>query len=364
MANPTTPTKEVNAGVHANIGMDFQKNCTIFLFLEKYEILKNQKYFIALEHLDDIVFGYLQTPNDLSKTETYQAKKSSSKWTLGGILEIIKKITETSQSIIDDPHPKTSSFIQESFFITNNTIDLKCKSDGKNFSCLINESTEILKFSDIDGKIKEKIISGSDIINFNAENISHLETLHFRFIDLGRTPKSQLEQLNGKFVSVFGDKIIDHKAALHTLYYALVKIERALNQKNIAKLADIRKRIESTQIETLINILTNKKKAFDFWREKKGEICTELNISLFDQKFFELHYENSFDKFKDMKASEHQKIFKFVNVNKNLFNFHTNDKDCIAAFLSKFDAEQSSTFTKLQLKATIAAAYIEVKNIL
>jgi len=355
---------EVNAGVHTNIGMDFQKNCTIYLFLEKYNSLKNQRYFIILEHLEDIVFGYLDNPTEISKIETYQAKKSSSKWTNSGLLEIIKKITETSESVLNDPHPKASHFNQENFFATNNTIELKCKVSNQNYNCLVNESTESYRYSDLDQNIKDKIQKGSNEINFTPENILNLENLNFRFIDLGRTPKAQLEQLNGKFVSVFGNNINDHKAALHTFYYALVKIEREFNQGNVAKLSDNKKRIESTEIDTLINVLTNKKKAFDFWRDKKDELCEELNINLFDVTMFELHYENSFDKFKDIKESEHQKIFDFVEKNQQIFKNHYTDRACIASFLSSFNREKSSTFSDLQLKSTIAAAYIEVKNTL
>ncbi|TVR79680.1 MAG: hypothetical protein EA412_06115, partial [Chitinophagaceae bacterium] len=125
---------EVNAGVHTNIGMDFQKNCTIYLFLEKYNQLQNQKYFIILEHLEDVIFGYLDNQAELSKIETYQAKKSSSKWINSGLLEIIKKIAETSQSVLNDPHPKAEDFSQDNFFATNNTIELKCKVNKQQYS--------------------------------------------------------------------------------------------------------------------------------------------------------------------------------------------------------------------------------------
>lgn len=355
---------EVNAGVHTNIGMDFQKNCTIYLFLEKYNELQNKNYFIILEHLEDVIFGYLNNQTVLSKVETYQAKKSTSKWTNSGLLEIIKKITETSQSVLNDPHPKTSDFSQDNFFATNNTIELKCKVNKQQYSCLVNEATEHYKYSDLDQNIKNKIEKGSKDVNFTPENISNFDTLNFRFIDLGRTPKAQLEQLNGKFVSVFGNDIADHKAALHTLYFALVEIEREFNQGNIAKLSDNKKRINSNQIDSIINILTNKKKAFDFWREKKDELCQELNINLFDETMFELHYENSFDKFKDINESEHNKIFDFVVNNKSIFKSHVTDRACIASYHSKFNREKSTTLSELQLKAVIAAAYIEVKNTL
>ncbi len=355
---------EVNAGVHTIVGMDFQKNATIYLFLEKYNSLKNQRYFIILEHLEDIVFAYMDNQSELSKVETYQAKKSTSKWTNSDVLEIIKKITETSQSVLNDPHPKKIDFAQENFFITNNTIELNCKVGKKNITCRVNESNEVFKYSDLDQHIKIKLQGGSNDVKFTLENISNLETLHFKFIDLARTPKAQLEQLNGKFVTVFGESIIDHKAALHTFYFALVEIEREFNQGNVARLSDNKKRIDSTEIETLINLLTNKKKAFDFWREKKDELCEKLSINMLEVTMFELHYENSFDKFKDIKESEHQKIFDYVTKNKQIFTTNFSERDCIASFYSSFNNEKSTTLSELQLKATIAAAYIEVKNTL
>lgn len=355
---------EINAGVHANIGMDFQKNCTIYLFLEKYNELKNQRYFIVLEHLEDIVFGFLENDTELSKIETYQAKKSSKKWTNGTILEIIKKIAETSQSILDDSHPKTSSFHQENYFATNHTIELKSKVDKQDYVCTVNEAMEIYEYKNLDQNIKDKLLKGNNKVTFDNENKTNFETLKFRFIDLGRSYKSQLDQLNGMFISVFGDSLTDHKAALHTFYYALKTIESRLNQGNVAKLSDNKKRIESCEIENILNILTTKKLAYDFWREKGDEIRQELNINLFDASTFELHYHNSFDKFKDINESEHQKIFDFVKSNKQIFKKHSSDKDCMSDFIDSFNNQKSTTLSNLQLKATIVAAYIEIKNTL
>ena len=355
---------EINAGVHANIGMDFQKNCTIYLFLEKYSVLKGQRYFIVLEHLEDIVFGFLENDTELSKIETYQAKKSSKKWTSGNILEIIKKIAETSQSILNDPHPKASSFNQENYFATNNTIELKSTVEKQDFICTVNESTQVYNYKDLDQNIKDKLLKGNKKVTFDKENEINFETLKFRFIDLNRTSQSQLDLLNGMFVSVFGDSIADHKAALYSFYYALKTIESRLNQGNVAKLSDNKKRIESYEIENILNILTTKKLAFDFWRDKGDEIRQELNINILDATTFELHYHNSFDKFKDINESEHQKIFHFVEKNKQIFKNHSTDKGCMTDFINTFNKEKSSTLSSLQLKATIVAAYIEIKNTL
>ena len=354
----------VNSGVQANIGMEFQKHSTVYLFLEKYEEFKNNRYFIILEHDEDIIFGFLDDKEKLTKIETYQVKKSTNKWTLKGLLEIIKKITATSQLIIDDSHKKTNSFYQKNYFATNNTIDLKCKiPNSKNFvTKTINESNNTISFKGLDPSIKAKICSGNTDIKFNGDNISNLETLYFKYIDLSRTPKSQLEQLSGKFQSVFGESIIDYKAALDTFLRSLRQVESTLNQGNIAKLTDHSKRIESFEINKILNILTTKKLAYDFWRNKGEEIREELNVSIFDSRTFELHYHNSFDKFKDLNEGEHRKIYNFILENKTVFENHSSDKKCIPSFVDEFNRKKTTTLRDLQLKAAISAAYFEVKN--
>ncbi|QEC51972.1 hypothetical protein EDD80_11830 [Anseongella ginsenosidimutans] len=354
--------QEVNAGVHANIGMDFQKNCAIYLFLESYNDLKDQRYFIIIEHLEDIIFGFLNNEAELSRIQTYQAKKSSSKWATNALLKIIHKITETGQSILDDPHPKAGDFFQDNHFATNNSIEFKCRVNSQSFTCTVNESSVTQRYVDLDQNIKDKLLRGNREVTFTQQSIANLDTIVFKFIDLGRTPKAQREQLEGMFRTVFGNRIEDHKAAYETLYYALAEIERKFNQGGVAKLADNRKRIESTTIEPIIGILTKKKLAFNFWREKGQGIREELNVSLYDSPAFDLHYQNSFDKFKDINESEHKKIFAFVAENKDLLREHTTDRACIIGFLRKFNDEKSSTLSDLQLKAAIAAAFVEVKN--
>ena len=82
-----------NSGVQANVGFDFQRNTCIYIFLEEYNTLKTQEYFIMLEHYDDIVFGFLNQNGELSEVTTYQAKKSSNVWTTNKVYEIIQKIS-------------------------------------------------------------------------------------------------------------------------------------------------------------------------------------------------------------------------------------------------------------------------------
>ena len=161
------------------------------------------------------------------------------------------------------------------------------------------------------------------------------------------------------FQTVFGDKVIDHKAALETLFTIFHSVESTLNQGNIAKLSDKTKRIESTRINIVINIITTKKKAFDLWRKKTDEISSKMQIPILDQQNFKLHFENSFDKFKDLKEIEHQKIYQFVKSKKSEFNTYFKDEDCLGFLLSSFKSSNNTQLSDIQLKSAIYAVYIE-----
>ena len=189
-----------------------------------------------------------------------------------------------------------------------------------------------------------------------------METLSLKFVDLARTPKNQIEQLYGKSRVVFGNLIEDHKAGIDTLLYYLKSIESKFNQGGIALLSDKTKRIESSEIQKVFDILTKKKLAYEFWREKEKEICKALSISLFDRTQFKLHYLNSFDNFKDLKESEHKKIYEFIESNKSIFQNHTQEEDCILEFFEEFNRKKTTTFRDLQLKAVISAGFVEINN--
>lgn len=355
---------DINAGVHANIGMDFQKNCTIYLFLEKYEELQHQKYFIALEHHEDVILGYLDNHDVIEKIETYQAKKSSIKWTISSVIEILKKITEMSQALLDDPSPKSKCFSQKNYFATNNTIELKCTFQDQDYSCIINEVTNDHSYPNLNSKIKDRILQGNKKIKLTAQNKTNLATLRFRYIDLSRTAKSQFEQLCGKFRTTFPKSIADHQAALQAFFWSLKEIESVFNQGNLAFLSDRSKRLESDKIEEILSVLTLKSLAYEFWRNKNGEICKKLKIAVSEQIIFQLHYENSFDNFKDKTESEHKKIYDFIKYKTNILDNYYSDEDCILAFYNAFVEENSTTLHNLQLKAVIAAAYFEIRNTL
>lgn len=348
-----------NSGVQANVGFDFQRNTCIYVFLDKYVSIKNQEYFIMLEHYDDIVFGFLNSNGELSQVTTYQAKKSSKIWLTNQVFEIIQKISNSGIEILKDSLKKSSDYNQSQHFITNNTIvlDYQCSIEKKTKKIYVNETNESINYTSLNSDCQKSLKKGNSEIKFDIEQIDHFKNLNFTYIDFGRNTKSQLELLRGKFETVFGKSIIDHTAARDTLIFHLKEIESTYNQGDIPKLSDKHKRLESSKIDAILKTLTTKNLALDFCRKKSEKICEELSINVFDAMSFELDFENSLDEFKDLKQGEHQKIIQFIENKKGIFTNFTNDVLCIKELHSLFLKEQNSTLNSLQLKASMAAGY-------
>lgn len=348
-----------NSGVQANVGFDFQRNTCIYVFLDNYISWKNEEYFIMLEHYDDIVFGFLNSNGELSQVTTYQAKKSSTVWTTNQVYEIIQKISNSGIEMLKDSINKSSDYKQSHHFISNNTIalDYQCSTDNKTKKVYVNETNEAIAYTSLNVDCQNALKKGNKDIKFDIQQIDHFKNLNFTYVDLGRKTKSQLELLRGKFETVFGKSIIDHTAARDTLIFHLKEIESTYNQGDIPKFSDKHKRLESSKIDEIFNILTTKNLALDFCRKKAEKICEELSINVFDAMSFELDFENSLDEFKDLKQGEHQKILRFIESKKSIFSNFTNDVLCIKELYSLFKNEQNSTLNSVQLKASIAAGY-------
>ena len=356
--------KAVNAGVHTNIGMDFQKHSALYLLLENYDKIKGTRYFIILEHYDDIVFGYLDDDENVHKIETFQAKKSSKEWKLKQLFEILKKIVENGISLRADDIRKTDGYSQHQYFVSNQAMALQFKEKTTLHGKLVNETDCEIKFSTLEPKVQEYIKSVlRSELTCSSDKIIELENLSFKYIDLSKKSSSQREQLIGMFHTVFGDQVLDHAAAVDTLLHCFKKVESTFNQGNVARLSDQSKRVESTSIDLAINVITTKVKAYDLWRSKVEEICSTLQISVFDRDRFRLHFENSLDKFKDLKEMEHQKVYRFVSGMKYELSSYYKDEDCLGFLLSSFKSSNSTQLTDLQMKAAIFAAYIEIKEL-
>lgn len=348
-----------NSGVQANVGFDFQRNTCIYVFLDNYTSLKNQEYFIMLEHYDDIVFGFLNTKGELSQVTTYQAKKSSTVWTTNQVYEIIQKISNSGIEMLKDNIKKSIDYNQKQHFISNNTIalDYQCSIEKKTKKVYVNETNESIAYTSLNIDCQNSLKKGNSDIKFDDEQVEHFKNLNFTYIDLGRNTKSQLDLLRGKFETVFGKSIIDHTAARDTLIFHLKETESTYNQGDIPKFSDLHKRLESAKIDEILKILTTKNLALDFCRKKAEKICEELSINVLDAMSFELYFENSLDEFKDLKQGEHQKIIRFIEGKKSIFSNFTNDVLCIKELYKLFLLEQNSTLNTTQIKASMSAGY-------
>ena len=361
-------SKSVNAGIHAINGFDFQKYCAIYILLDNFEEIKSKKYFIILEHHDDLIFGYSTSEGKLELINAYQAKKSTNFWTINMIYGILKKLILNGNSLRVDEIEKESHYSHNLHFVTNNSISLKVikskKTERLRITRLINEEENVIEYTGLEQEIKNDIEENVKNLLSSDETpfLQELKHVSFRYIDFAKTSKSQRQQLIGMFNEIFGNTVYDHKAAVETLFMLFSGREGTYNQGRKARLDDSSKRIESSVVNETINIITNKTRAYELWRKKDEGISGKLKLSLEDQKDFKIHFESSFDQFKDLTQVEHQKIRSFVSENKDELKNHIKDEDCIETIYNKFKLKHNSQLSELQIKAAIFAAYIELKG--
>ncbi|MGN4556928.1 dsDNA nuclease domain-containing protein [Bacillus cereus group sp. MYBK5-2] len=358
--------RSANAGVHGSSGFEFQKHCALYILFDKYEDIKNRKYFICLEHHDDFLFCYQTNEEVILSIDAYQAKKSSGEWKQGkDMYEILKKMTEVGISLKNDSMQKLESYMHNLEFVTNNSINLNNnkRAKGKRKSITINEANNRLKLIDLNEEIASVIKSEIEkLLGQNLEGLEELNNLSMAYLDLPKQHKQQKDSLVGYFSRIFGDTVSDHRAAVDALLLLFRDVENTLNNGNIVKLMDESKRVSSERINMAINVITTKNMAFELWREEKKDACKKLRIVISEQKEFESYFINSIDRFKDKKQVEHQKIFDFVNNNKNLLDNYIDEVDCIQDLYENFIKTENSKLTELKVKAAIFAAYIEVKE--
>lgn len=346
-----------NSGVDGASGYEFQKHCALYIFLEQYEEIKDKKYFICLEHYEDFLFCYLTENELIDKIETYQAKKSSKKWTMNNsdFKDIVKKILQVGIDLRNDQILKTTNYFHNLHFLSNCEISLTKTIRKKKIEDTINERIKIVKYNNLKDEIKNELLTLTD-----SSTQNEIKHLFFKFIDIGKTYKNQELLLIGMFNDIFGEKVKNHKASVLTLLSLFRDVENTLNQKNIISLMDKSKRVDSEQINRALNIITTKQKAFEDWKEKKNIYAPLLKISTMERNNFELHFENAFDYLKDLKQTEHQKIFNFVR-KIDLTNCYT-DEDSLKLIIDDFNLTNSTQFDDLTVKATILASYIQIRE--
>ncbi|WP_108061455.1 hypothetical protein [Poseidonibacter lekithochrous] len=341
-----------NAGVDGSGGYEFQKHCALYIFLEKYENIKDSKYFICLEHHEDFLFCYLDESELLKNIDTYQAKKSTKNWALNDdFKDIIKKILQVGIDLKNDPTPKTNNYIHNLHFLTNQKITLK---DKKIINTISDRDTK-KKYSNLYQEVKQKLLTYTD-----NNTVKEINNLVFSYIDLVNSPNSNFERLIGKFNILFGNTILDHKASVETLLSLFRNVENTLNKGNIVKLMDKSKRVESAKINQTLTVLTTKQKAFNEWRELKDKYAELLKIPIREHSSFELEFKNAFDYFKDLEQVEHQKIKNFVK-DIDLSECFTQESG-LKKVIEEFEYKHNTQFNNISIKAILLASYIQTRE--
>lgn len=366
--------QSVNAGVRAQQGFALQRNMALFIILDNYNSkFDGTQYFLSLEHLEDILFCYLDDHGKAVKVETYQSKKKSGgSWKIGvELAEIIVKILKVGKSLISDSHPKCCSYSHDLYFSSNTTMQLEKKvtlkvgkkSESKTYAKAVNEEDSEVIYDELDPFIQTAITTKlENHESYNNENLcDELGNLKFLYIDFNKTNKEQENQLRSKLSDIFDRKISDSKAALESIFRLFKDVELSYNQKSIARLSDKSKQVQSQDINKAIEVITTKSKAFQFWRDHKRDVVKKLEIKPFEREIFEMKFTIAFDLFKSKDEAEHQKILGFVKSNYLQCSGYTED-DCIEELISKFHDESTSNLDVQTLKATMYAAYFESIN--
>ncbi|AJY50060.1 dsDNA nuclease domain-containing protein [Halomonas sp. KO116] len=353
---------DTNSGVEALTGFSFQRNSAIFLVLENYDLLVGSEFFICIEHHDDVIFAEFNNSNEISKIKAYQAKKSSSEWMLGKKLaEILAKMTKVGSDLADDEMSKNTGYSQDLIFLTNKSIRLNCGSRKKEqkFSEIVKENNVFVCYTNLHGNIQNNILTKLDGFSFEVQQ---LENVYFKYIDVANTDKSQRNQLSGMLSDLFQDKISDPNAALNLLLKLFREVETVYNQGNKSKLLDISKRVYSKDIFKAIDVICSKAKAFKLWRENAKELSEFLQIPISRSSNYTEYLNDCFDYFKDLKQVEFQKIYHFVDDNRDVDESSYSHADCIKKISERFTRDHQTQLNKVLVSFAIVAAYVETRN--
>ncbi len=355
--------KAVNAGVDNSTGIEFQKHCALLFIIEDFEKLKNEDYFLSIEHHDDVLFCYRDGNNDIRFIDTYQAKKSSVEWGVKDqLLNAIKNITIVGDRLSNENFPKAQSYSHKLCFITNSSIKLhNGKSGSDRITEIISERNKEVHFESLHNEIQNNIISKIGINDFSTKN--ELSNMYLSYVDLPKTSEQQLAVIIGRCETLLGDKISDSKAAVNTLLKLFRKVETTFNQGNIASILDKSKRVESNDINEAFNIITTQKRAYEFWRKKADVIIDDLDLFVSEQRLFVSYFKDSFDLFKDLDQGEYHRIYKFVESNMSVNSEFRKETDCIKALCERFLTSKDSQLSETEIKAAIYAAYVELGDI-
>lgn len=356
-----------NSGVEAGLGFSFQKCSAMCLLLDNFPQIGNRKYFIAFEHHDDFLYVFLNDEDHIEEILAYQAKKKavSSPWgTDDKLAEIICKLTVTGHNVLlDNSITRSANYKHSLNFVTNAAINLhNGKKGNKKQSIKIDSSQDKIKFSILNDEIKNEI-ERKVIAHKEQHELTQINNIEFSYINLLNKHSENKNLLIGKMTVIFGDSIVDYKAALETLMTIFNDSELEYNTGSFPRLNNTAKWVAKHQIENTLDILTNEKKAYDFWRNHAADLCKQLKIPLKHKRNFKEHLNNCFDCFKSLENTEFKKILYFVRDNQNIDEYCYSEVDGIKALLDEMNNSISVKMEPYIIPFAVIAAYVETRDI-
>ncbi|BBG31178.1 hypothetical protein [Zymobacter palmae] len=365
--------KGANSGVNGGAGYSFQKVCIIKLMFDNFEMFScsDNDYFIYVEHHDDFLFVYLDKNNRLYKLESYQAKKSSKKWTISNdFITIVNDIISVGINIDEDNSlEKSKEYGHKLYFITNEDVELSVtvdvtvdkKKKKKKHVKTVNCANHTCSYIELDDLIKNRIEKELSLLN-NADS-NQIRNVHFKRIDLPKQYKEWKDNLVGACYRLLGKKVEDHNAVIDTLMSLLSDVELKYNNRGEILLSDETKRLSKKDIDHAFNIFEIRKKSFAFWRENAMQLSKQLKISVTSQHRSIAYINIFFDLFKDNRQVEYRKIYKFVRENRHVDDNHYSVIDCIKELYESFISKETCSLPNDKVAFSIIAAYVETRKL-
>lgn len=366
----STKKKAANAGIDALLGFEFQRNCALYLLLSDYSHIKGREFFLCIEHHDDFLFCYRSAcRSHIEEVHSYQAKKlSGSVWTIDKrFTEVIAKMLDVGNDLINDPAPKCQSYIHELTFVSNTDIKLSYKptsqekKDGKKeITYLLNEQNCKSSYSAIPEDIRDKINKKVDDF-CKVEKINYykpeLDNLSIQWVGLPRRKNDQKDILVGLMCRKF-PHVSDPTAAIDLLLSLFREVEAVYNQGKVINLLDSTKRVEGEEIKKAIGVIETEQKTFKLWRGYSVELSRKFRISIGIQNNHENYIRNTFELLKDMSNNEYQIIKKFVRENDYSMN-HYNHGDMFDAYVSDIKNKNSMNLNDIDIFFSTLCSFVE-----
>ena len=362
--------KAANSGIDALLGFEFQRNCALYLLLNDYSRFKGREFFLCIEHHDDFLFCYrTDCRSKIEEVHSYQAKKlSGSVWTIDKrFSEVIAKMLDVGNDLINDPAPKCQSYTHELTFVSNTEIKLNYKptkqekKEGKKeITYLLNEQNCKSSYGAIPADIKDKINQKVDSFCNNEEITFHkieLDNLHMQWVDFPRNKSTQKDALVGLMCRKFSH-ISDPLAAVELLLSLFREVEAIYNQGKVITLLDSTKRVEGDEIKQAIDIIETEQKTFELWREYSIGLSRQFRIPVGVQNNHENYIRNTFELLKDMNNREHQIIKSFVRENDYSMNYYSNE-DMFGAYVGDIKGKNSMNLNDIDIFFSALCAFVE-----